>query len=169
MSLHLGTLLIRPTVITATSGACELSVEWVLPISRVGGFVGICDAFAPWNPPSAVLTPRRLEPGGCNDDQTPIASEDFDLEVPQGDLAERKRISWMNKALFDADMYSEVRKALNPSIARSAATYRQTHGVLTVSVITMLEAGGLSVGLTAAGATAAEAVDRLAEQVRMVA
>ena len=45
----------------------------------------------------------------------------------------------MNKALLDTDIYSEVLKAINPTVAQNAATYRQTHGVLTISVITMLE------------------------------
>ncbi len=45
----------------------------------------------------------------------------------------------MNKALLDTDIYSEVLKAVNPTVARNAATYRQAHGVLTVSVITKME------------------------------
>ena len=45
----------------------------------------------------------------------------------------------MNKALLDTDIYSEVLKAINPTVAQNAATYRQMHGVLTLSVITMLE------------------------------
>jgi tRNA(fMet)-specific endonuclease VapC len=45
----------------------------------------------------------------------------------------------VNKALLDTDIYSEVLKAANPTVAQNAATYRQTHGVLTLSVITMLE------------------------------
>jgi tRNA(fMet)-specific endonuclease VapC len=45
----------------------------------------------------------------------------------------------VNKAMLDTDMYSEVLKAINATIAQNAATYRQTHGVLTLSVITMLE------------------------------
>ena len=45
----------------------------------------------------------------------------------------------MNKALLDTDIYSEVLKAINPTAAQNAATYRQMHGVLTLSVITMLE------------------------------
>jgi tRNA(fMet)-specific endonuclease VapC len=36
-------------------------------------------------------------------------------------------------------MYSEVLKAINPTVAQNAATYRQTHGVLTLSVITTFE------------------------------
>jgi tRNA(fMet)-specific endonuclease VapC len=45
----------------------------------------------------------------------------------------------VNKALLDTDIYSEVLKAINPTVAQNAAVYRQTHGVLTVSVITTLE------------------------------
>ena len=41
--------------------------------------------------------------------------------------------------MLDTDIYSEVLKAINPTVAQNAATYRQTHGVLTLSVITMLE------------------------------
>jgi tRNA(fMet)-specific endonuclease VapC len=45
----------------------------------------------------------------------------------------------VNKALLDTDIYSEVLKAINPTVAQNAATYRQSHGVLTVSVITKME------------------------------
>jgi len=45
----------------------------------------------------------------------------------------------VNKALLDTDSYSEVLKAINPTVAQNAATYRRTHGVLTLSVITMME------------------------------
>lgn len=45
----------------------------------------------------------------------------------------------MNKALLDTDIYSEVLKAVNPAVARNAAAYRQAHGFLTVSVITVME------------------------------
>ena len=45
----------------------------------------------------------------------------------------------MNKALLDTDIYSEVLKAKNPTVARNAAAYRQQHGVYTVSVITVME------------------------------
>jgi tRNA(fMet)-specific endonuclease VapC len=45
----------------------------------------------------------------------------------------------VNKALLDTDIYSEVLKAINPTVAQNAANYRQTHGVLTLSVITTLE------------------------------
>jgi tRNA(fMet)-specific endonuclease VapC len=45
----------------------------------------------------------------------------------------------MNKALLDTDIYSEVLKAINPTVAQNAATYRQQHGILTVSAVTMME------------------------------
>ena len=45
----------------------------------------------------------------------------------------------MNKALLDTDTYSEILKAVNPTIAQNAATYRQQHGVLTVSATTVME------------------------------
>ena len=45
----------------------------------------------------------------------------------------------MNRALLDTDIYSEVLKAINPNVAQNAATYRQAHGVLTLSVITKME------------------------------
>ncbi len=45
----------------------------------------------------------------------------------------------MNKALLDTDIYSEVLKAKNPTVAQNAAAYRQQHGVYTVSVITVME------------------------------
>jgi len=41
--------------------------------------------------------------------------------------------------LLDTDIYSEVFKASDTTVAQNAATYRQTHGVLTLSVITTLE------------------------------
>ena len=45
----------------------------------------------------------------------------------------------MNKALLDTDIYSEVLKAKNPTVAQNAALYRRQHGVYTVSVITVME------------------------------
>ena len=45
----------------------------------------------------------------------------------------------MNKALLDTDIYSEVLKAIDQNVARNATAYRQTHGLLTVSVITLME------------------------------
>lgn len=45
----------------------------------------------------------------------------------------------MDKALLDTDIYSEVLKAVNPTVAQNASLYRQFQGVYTVSVITMME------------------------------
>jgi tRNA(fMet)-specific endonuclease VapC len=45
----------------------------------------------------------------------------------------------VNKALLDTDIYSEVLKAKNPTVAQNAALYRQQHGVYTLSVITVME------------------------------
>ncbi len=45
----------------------------------------------------------------------------------------------MNKALLDTDTYSEILKAINPTIAQNAAAYRQQHGMLSVSAITVME------------------------------
>jgi predicted nucleic acid-binding protein len=45
----------------------------------------------------------------------------------------------VNKALLDTDIYSEVLKAKNPTVAQNAALYHQQHGVYTVSVITVME------------------------------
>lgn len=45
----------------------------------------------------------------------------------------------MNKALHDTDIYSEVLKAVNPTVAVNAARYRQQHGVFSLSVITVVE------------------------------
>jgi len=45
----------------------------------------------------------------------------------------------VNKALLDTDTYSEVLKALNPIVARNAASYRQQHGMYSLSVISVME------------------------------
>ena len=45
----------------------------------------------------------------------------------------------MNKALLDTDTYSEVLKAVDPSVTRNATTYRQAQGVLTLSTVTVME------------------------------
>ena len=45
----------------------------------------------------------------------------------------------MNKALIDTDTYSEVLKAINPTVAQNATLYRQQHGVLSLSAITLME------------------------------
>jgi len=41
--------------------------------------------------------------------------------------------------LLDTDIYSEVLKAVDPTVAQNAASYRQQHGVYTLSVITLME------------------------------
>ena len=43
------------------------------------------------------------------------------------------------KALLDTDIYSEVLKAIDPNVTRNATAYRQAHGFLTVSVISVME------------------------------
>jgi len=45
----------------------------------------------------------------------------------------------VNKSLLDTDILSEVAKAIDPNVARNAAAYRQAHGVLTLSVISVME------------------------------
>ena len=45
----------------------------------------------------------------------------------------------MNKALLDTDIYSEVLKAKNPTVAQNGVLYRQQHGIYTVCVITVME------------------------------
>lgn len=45
----------------------------------------------------------------------------------------------MNRALLDTDTYSEVLKAANPTVARNGASYRQHHGVFSVSAISVME------------------------------
>jgi predicted nucleic acid-binding protein len=45
----------------------------------------------------------------------------------------------VNKALIDTDIYSEVLKAIDPTVAQNAAAYRKVHGFLTISVITVME------------------------------
>jgi predicted nucleic acid-binding protein len=45
----------------------------------------------------------------------------------------------VNKALLDTDIYSEVLKLKNRTVAKNAALYRQQHGVYTVSTITIME------------------------------
>jgi tRNA(fMet)-specific endonuclease VapC len=45
----------------------------------------------------------------------------------------------VNNALLDTDIYSEVLKAKNPTVALNAAAYRQQYGVYTLSVITVME------------------------------
>ena len=45
----------------------------------------------------------------------------------------------MSKVLLDTDIYSEVIKAVNPTVTQNAITYRQKNGVLTLSAITVME------------------------------
>jgi predicted nucleic acid-binding protein len=45
----------------------------------------------------------------------------------------------VNKSLLDTDILSEVAKAIDPTVARNAAAYRQAHGLLTLSVISVME------------------------------
>jgi predicted nucleic acid-binding protein len=45
----------------------------------------------------------------------------------------------MNKALLDTDIYSEILRGVNATVAAHALAYRQAHGRLTLSVITVME------------------------------
>lgn len=45
----------------------------------------------------------------------------------------------MNKALLDTDIYSDILKAINPTVTRNAITYRAAHRRLTVSAVTVME------------------------------
>jgi tRNA(fMet)-specific endonuclease VapC len=45
----------------------------------------------------------------------------------------------MNKTLLDTDIYSEILRAVNPTVVNNARSYRQSHGVLTLSVINVME------------------------------
>ncbi len=45
----------------------------------------------------------------------------------------------MNKALLDTDIYSEILRGVNATVTAHARTYRQAHGRLTLSVITVME------------------------------
>jgi tRNA(fMet)-specific endonuclease VapC len=45
----------------------------------------------------------------------------------------------LNKALLDTDIYSEVLKSVDPTVTRNATAYRQAHGILTVSAVTVTE------------------------------
>ncbi len=45
----------------------------------------------------------------------------------------------MNKALLDTDIYSEILKAVDQTVIRNAIAYRQFHGILTVSAVTVME------------------------------
>jgi tRNA(fMet)-specific endonuclease VapC len=45
----------------------------------------------------------------------------------------------MSQALLDTDIFSEVLRAVNGAVIGNAQNYRQTHGRLTISVITVME------------------------------
>src|SRR5271157_130342 len=45
----------------------------------------------------------------------------------------------MSKAVLDTDIFSEVLRAVNVTVIGHAQTYRQAHGRLTLSVITVME------------------------------
>ena len=45
----------------------------------------------------------------------------------------------MSRILLDTDIYSEVIKAINPTVTQNAIAYRQANGVLTLSVVTVME------------------------------
>ncbi len=45
----------------------------------------------------------------------------------------------MNRVLLDTDIYSEVTKAIDPTVTQNAIAYRQANGVLTLSVVTVME------------------------------
>ncbi len=45
----------------------------------------------------------------------------------------------MNRALLDTDIYSEVLRGVNATVAAHALAYRQAQGRLTLSVITVME------------------------------
>ncbi len=45
----------------------------------------------------------------------------------------------VDKALLDTDIYSETLKAIDRNVIRNATAYRQDHGLLTISVITVME------------------------------
>jgi predicted nucleic acid-binding protein len=45
----------------------------------------------------------------------------------------------LNKALLDTDIYSEIIKSVDPNVTRNATIYRQYHGILTLSAVTVME------------------------------
>jgi predicted nucleic acid-binding protein len=45
----------------------------------------------------------------------------------------------VNKALLDTDTHSEILKAIDPTVAGNATTYRQQHGRYSLSSISMME------------------------------
>jgi hypothetical protein len=45
----------------------------------------------------------------------------------------------MIKTRLDTDIYSEILRAVHPSVVSNARKYRQQYGVFTLSVITVME------------------------------
>jgi tRNA(fMet)-specific endonuclease VapC len=45
----------------------------------------------------------------------------------------------VSRILLDTDVYSEVIKAINPTVTRNAVAYRQANGILTLSAVTVME------------------------------
>jgi predicted nucleic acid-binding protein len=45
----------------------------------------------------------------------------------------------LNKSLLDTDIYSEILKAINPTVTTNAIAYRKAQGILTLSVVTLME------------------------------
>jgi predicted nucleic acid-binding protein len=45
----------------------------------------------------------------------------------------------VNKALLDTDILSEASKGIDQIVVRNATAYRQVHGYLTLSVISVME------------------------------
>jgi tRNA(fMet)-specific endonuclease VapC len=45
----------------------------------------------------------------------------------------------VNKSLLDTDILSEVSKGINQTVTRNATVYRQAHGFLTLSAISVME------------------------------
>jgi tRNA(fMet)-specific endonuclease VapC len=48
-------------------------------------------------------------------------------------------MSTLNKALLDTDIYSEILKAINPTVTQNATVHRQAQGILTISTVTVME------------------------------
>ncbi len=45
----------------------------------------------------------------------------------------------MNKTILDTDIFSEIIKGVNPTVAAHAKTYRRAFGLYTVSAVTVME------------------------------
>ena len=45
----------------------------------------------------------------------------------------------MNKALIDTDIFSEITKGVNPTVAAHAMAYRAAFGRYTISAVTFME------------------------------